>query len=68
MAGKGRRHFDTLLLTELRHRQYLNSLQTTEAYRMAQRPYTRPQGHRALIRLQRIRRLLDAAVMKHVIE
>lgn len=63
MAGKGRRHFDTLLLTELRHRQDLNDVQMTVAYRMSQ-----PQGQRALIRLQRIRRLLDAAVMKHVIE
>ena len=64
--GKGQRYYNTLNLSELRHRQHLNAIQTTEAYRLAQCPDTQDRGHRALERLQRIARLLQVAVMKHI--
>ncbi len=66
--GKYQRHYNTLNLSELRHRQHLNAIQTTEAYRLIQRPYTYDRGYRALVRLQRVAKLLQAAVLKHIKE
>lgn len=63
--GKHQIFYNGLPLTELRRRQYLNAVQTIVAYRLAQKPYTLIRGRRALIRLQRTAKLLQAAVMKH---
>lgn len=64
--GKFGKYYATLTLTELRYRQNLNSIQTAEAYRMAQGAESRSRGLRAMTRLQRIRQLLNAAVLKHI--